>query len=301
MNNYFDNTPLLKSIFRWKWHIIAVSVISALLGAIFSGPTFIPPKYKSSTLLYPSNIASYSEETYTEQMLQIMESQDITDSIIEKFNLADHYEIKKDKKHWKSALLKEYASNIDISKTKYNAVEIEVTDIDPILACEIVKEITCLYDKKIASLHKSKRREVLEMLTNQLNEKAIYIDSLKNELNKITEGNNMLQYSYMSNDNSIAYLTNSNKATGNVSDAISLVELISLESRSYVGLKGAIETELRFINSNMTYSNIISEPFVADKKYYPVRSFIVLLCGMSAFLISLFVVFAIEKIISLKN
>ena len=301
MNNYFDNTPLLKSIFRWKWHIIAVSVISALLGAIFSGPTFIPPKYKSSTLLYPSNIASYSEETYTEQMLQIMESQDITDSIIEKFNLADHYEIKKDKKHWKSALLKEYASNIDISKTKYNAVEIEVTDIDPVLACEIVKEITCLYDKKIASLHKSKRREVLEMLTNQLNEKAIYIDSLKNELNKITEGNNMLQYSYMSNDNSIAYLTNSNKATGNVSDAISLVELISLESRSYVGLKGAIETELRFINSNMTYSNIISEPFVADKKYYPVRSFIVLLCGMSAFLISLFVVFAIEKIISLKN
>lgn len=295
MNNYFDNIPLLKSIFRWKWHIIAVSVISALLGAIFSGPTFIPPKYKSSTLLYPSNIASYSEETYTEQMLQIMESQDITDSIIEKFNLADHYEIKKDKKHWKSALLKEYASNIDISKTKYNAVEIEVTDIDPVLACEIVKEITCLYDKKIASLHKSKRREVLEMLTNQLNEKAIYIDSLKNELNKITEGNNMLQYSYMSNDNSIAYFTNNGNKTENVSDAISLVEFVSLESRSYIGLKNAIETELRFINSNMTYSNIISAPFVADKKYYPIRSLIVVLCGMSAFFVSILTVLAIES------
>lgn len=296
MNNYFDNTPLLKSIFKWKWHIITVTVVSALLGAIFSGPTFIPPMYKSTTLLYPSNIASYSEETYTEQMLQIMDSQEITDSVIEKFNLADHYEIKKNKKHWRSALLKEYASHIDISKTKYNAVEIEVTDEDPVLACDIVKEITRLYDKKIATMHKSKRKEVLEMLTNQLNEKAHYIDSLKNELNKITEGNDMLQYSYMSNDNSIAYLTNTNKANGNVSDAISLVELISLESRSYVGLKGQIEIELRFINSNMTYSNIISEPFVADKKYYPIRSLIVALCGLSAFLISLFAVLAIETV-----
>ena len=45
----------------------------------------------------------------------------------------------------------------------------------------------------------------------------------------------------------------------------------------------------------MTYSNVISRPFVADKKAYPVRWVIVALCGIGAFLMSILVVAAIEK------
>ena len=45
----------------------------------------------------------------------------------------------------------------------------------------------------------------------------------------------------------------------------------------------------------MTFSNIISSPFVADKKDYPVRWVIVALCGIAAFLMSVLTVFAIEK------
>lgn len=252
--------------------------------------------YKSETLLYPSNIASYSDETYTEQMLQIMDSKDIMDSVIEKFNLIDHYEINKNDKYWRTYLMNEYHNNISISKTKYDAVEVKVMDKDAQMACDIVNEIIHLYDKKIASLHKSKRKEVLEMLSNQLDNKTKLIDSLKRELNKITEGNDMLRYSYMSKNNSIAYFTNTGNNNGNISDAISLVELISLESESYVDIKDAYELELRFYNSNMTYSNIISAPFVADKKDYPVRWVIVAICGIAAFLMSILTVFSIEKI-----
>ena len=38
MDKYFDNTPLVKVIFKWKWHIIIATVIAAILGAVFSGP-----------------------------------------------------------------------------------------------------------------------------------------------------------------------------------------------------------------------------------------------------------------------
>ena len=295
MDKYFDNTPLVKVIFKWKWHIIIATVIAAVLGAVFSGPTFITPKYKSEALLYPGNIASYSDETFTEQMLQIMESKDIMDSVIEKFDLIDHYGINKNDKYWKTYLMSEYHDNVSISKTKYDAVEVKVMDKDPQMACDIVNEIIRLYDKKVATLHKSKRKEVVDMLSKQLNGKTEYIDSLKRELNKITEDNDMLRYSYMSNDNSIAYFTNNGNNNGNISDVISLVELISFESRSYIDIKEAYELELRFYNSNMTFSNIISSPFVADKKDYPVRWVIVALCGISAFLMSVLTVFAIEK------
>ena len=296
MDKYFDNTPLVKVIFKWKWHIIIATVIAAVLGAVFSGPTFITPKYKSEALLYPSNIASYSDETFTEQMLQIMESKDIMDSVIEKFDLIDHYGINKNDKYWKTYLMSEYHDNVSISKTKYDAVEVKVMDKDPQMACDIVNEIIRLYDKKVATLHKSKRKEVVDMLSKQLNGKTEYIDSLKRELNKITEDNDMLRYSYMSNDNSIAYFTNNGNNNGNISDVISLVELISFESRSYIDIKKAYELELRFYNSNMTFSNIISSPFVADKKDYPVRWVIVAICGICAFLMSILTVFAFEKI-----
>ena len=89
MDKYFNNESLLKVIFKWKWHIIAVTIVAAALGAIFSGPTFITPRYKSEAILYPSNVSSYSDETFTEQMLQIMESQDIMDSVVEIFNLTE--------------------------------------------------------------------------------------------------------------------------------------------------------------------------------------------------------------------
>lgn len=295
MDKYFDNTPLVKVIFKWKWHIIIATVIAAILGAVFSGPKFITPMYKSVTVLYPSNVSSYSDETFTEQMLQIMESNDIMDSVIEKFNLIDHYKINKNDKYWKTYLMSEYHDNVSISKTKYDAVEVKVMDKDPQMACDIVNEIIHLYDKKVATLHKLKRKEAVDMFSYQLTTKTQYLDSLKRELNKITEDNDMLRYSYMSNDNSIAYFSNTGNNNGNISDAITLVELISSESSSYVDIKEAYESELRFYNSNMTFSNIISSPFVADKKDYPVRWVIVALCGIAAFSMSVLTVFAIEK------
>ena len=45
----------------------------------------------------------------------------------------------------------------------------------------------------------------------------------------------------------------------------------------------------------MTFSNVISEPFVADKKSYPVRWVIVALCGISALVLSVFVVYIFDR------
>ncbi|MCQ2078079.1 MAG: hypothetical protein MJZ20_13815, partial [Bacteroidaceae bacterium] len=55
------------------------------------------------------------------------------------------------------------------------------------------------------------------------------------------------------------------------------------------------EQELRFYNSNLTYSNIVTDPFPADKKSFPVRWVVVALCGLGAFLFSILLVFIIEN------
>ena len=172
MSNYFDNTPWVKVIYKWKWHIITITLVAAILGAVFSGSKFITPLFKSSAILYPSNITAYSDETCTEQMIQIMQSQDIMDSVVDKFNLIEHYNIDKSYIYWKTALIGEYRDKVSISRTPYDAVTIVVKDHDPELACNMVNEIIRLYDHKIKTLHKTKSREVLNMFENILAKKV---------------------------------------------------------------------------------------------------------------------------------
>ena len=298
MDNYFNNATLLKVIFKWKWHIVAVTIIAALLGALFSGPMFITPKFKSEAVLYPNGLSEFSDETYTEQMLQVMESQEIMDSVVEKFDLMNHYEIDKNYKYAKTALIGEYRDRISISKTPYDAVKIKVLDKDPQIAYNIVNEIINQYNIKFGEIHKSKKYENARMFEQQLAKKYAFIDSLKRELTKITNDGDMLNYLYLSKGNSIAYFSDGNdsKKTGNVATAIALVELIATETADYTDVRHFYEEELRQAEGNMTYSNIISRPYISDKKAYPVRWVIVALCGIGALLMSILAVAAIEKI-----
>lgn len=297
MNNYFSNKSLLKSILKWKWHVVAVTIIAAALGAVFSGPKFITPKFKSEAILYPNGLSEFSDETYTEQMLQIMESQEIIDSVVENFDLMSHYEIDKNYKYAKTALLGEYHDRVSISKTPYDGVRVKVLDKDPQLACDMVNEIIRLYDVKFAEIHKAKKWENVRMFEKQLNKKYAFIDSLKRDLSKITNEGEMLNYMYLSKGNSIAFFSeNKDNNSGDISTAIALVELIATETADYTDVRHFYEEELRQAEGDLTYSNVVSKPFVSDKKATPVRWVIVALSGIAAFLLSLLVVAAIETI-----
>ena len=298
MNKYFDNTSLIKVVLKWKWHIATVTILAEILGAVFSGPTFITPKYKSEAVLYPNGLSEFSDETYTEQMLQVMESQEIMDSVVKKFDLMKHYEIDPNYKYAKTALLGEYHDRVSISKTPYEGVKIKVLDKDPQMACNIVNEIISCYDNVFAQIHKSKKWENVRMFEKQLEQKSAFIDSLRRELAKITQDGDMLNYMYLSKGNSLAYFgeNNDKNAENNVASAITLIELISTETEDYSEVRHFYEEELRQAQGEMTYSNIVSRPFVSDKKAYPVRWVIVALSGIGAFLLSIFVVVALDKI-----
>ena len=66
------------------------------------------------------------------------------------------------------------------------------------------------------------------------------------------------------------------------------------EGNTYTSIKMDYEQELRFFNSNLTYSNIVTEPYPADKKSYPVRWVVVALSALGALLVTIHVLFVIE-------
>lgn len=296
MDKYFDNTPILKAVFKWKWHIVTITIVAAVLGVIFSGPKFITPKYKSEAIVYPNGRAEFSDETFTEQMLQVMESQEILDSVAEIFDLMSHYEISRDYQYAKTALIGEYRDRVSISKTPYDAVKIKVLDKDPKMACAMVNEIIRLYNVKFSEIHKNKKWENVRMYEKNLAKKYSFIDSLKRELAQITSDGDMINYLYLSKGNSIAYFSEGKDNNAeNMANAIALVELIASETAAYSEVRLEYEKEIRQADGDITYLNLVSKPFIAEKKSYPVRWIIVALCGISAFLLSVLTVISIEK------
>ena len=308
MNNYFNNTSMVQTIFKWKWHIVIITLVAAILGAIFSGSRFITPMYKSEAILYPSNVSAYSDETFTEQMLQIMQSNEIMDSVVNKFDLMKHYKIDKGYKYWKTALIDEYRTNVSISRTPYDAVLVKVMDKDPEIACAMVNEIIRLYNWKVGFLHKVKRAETVEMYKRQLDEKQIFIDSLKRRMADISSNYGVLEYQSQTREVTRGYLRTDGGSKVNSDgvdtmktniekygpEIIALEQLIKSENMAYSQVKLDYEQELRFYNANMTFSNVVSAPFVADKKAYPVRWVVVALCGLAACFITILVIYIME-------
>ncbi|MBR4147417.1 MAG: hypothetical protein IKU00_05955 [Bacteroidales bacterium] len=302
MDNNFNNLSLVQLIFKWKWHILIITLVAALCGAIFSSSKFITPLYKSEAIAYPANISPYSDESETEQMLQIINSQSIVDSIIEKYDLWTDYKIDRNYQYAKTYMMLEYHDKIKISKTPYEAVSIVVNDKDPFVACNIAKDILKFYDKKVAQLHRDKVAEVVNMYARQLEMKQQDIDNLKQQLANLGTNYGMANYVGQSREITRAYLSGSTRANELMQnleqygpEAIDLENKIIAEATTYVDVKLDYEQNLRFYYSDLTYSNIVTEPYPADKKSYPVRWVVVALCGLGAFLLTILVLFIIEN------
>ena len=312
MENYYNNFNLIKLLIKWKIHLVIIVIISVILAVIFSSPWFITPKYKSSAIVYPANISPYSEETETEQMLQLLQSMDIKDSIIKKFDLPKHYKIDSTYKYFYSTLLYEYGQNVIINKTPYESIEIEVLDKDPQIACEMVNSIIDFYNIMVRKMHNDKYAEVIKMFKSQLINKRKRIDSLEVMLKDLSTKYGLIEYGSQSPEVTKGLLKTvygSNAASINTKEVlklknnlqekggglITLTEMLVNENKEFSILNVEYEQVLRFYTDELTYANVVSKPFPADKKAYPVRWLIVVLSAMVTLFLSIVVILIIEN------
>ena len=140
---------------------VLVAVVAAVIAYVFTLPVFIKPRYRSSATVYPVNLNSYSTETRTDQLLQLLQSNSIRDSLIKQFDLETAYEIDIDLKGGYFALYNEFLERVEISKTKYESVMIEVVDEDPVRARDMVNAMLEEVNSLARRLQREKSQEVL--------------------------------------------------------------------------------------------------------------------------------------------
>jgi len=312
MDKYFENLSLMKLLWKWKWHLLATIIGAGLLAAIFSGPYFITPKYESRAIIYPSNILPYSGESETEQLLQWFHSRDIKDSVIQRFNLAEHYNIDTGYKHYYSTMLWKYDQNISISKTQFESIEIEVLDKDPVQARSIVLEIIDLVNNKIRRMQRAKSEEVMAISKKVLNEAEREIDTVRQELKTLGEEYGVYDVEGQSQEVTEGYLKTvdgDNAAQDINMEGVTRLKN-NLESKGgeflihkaylehlmerYSELKEKYEDAYAQVHRDFTFTNAVTSPYIADKKAYPIRWLIVFYTVAAALVLAVVVIAIVE-------
>lgn len=311
MNNFFDNQRILTLIWRRKFHFIVVGIVAMILGAVFSGPAFIKPKFKSTARLYPSNISEMSEESRTEQMLEIINSNDVKLRMFRAFKLDESYKIEKDDPQYLTYMFDIYNQNVKTSKTQYETVEIDVMDFDPQQASNMCDSIIHFYNQKVGQIHKTKTREMIQILQEQMDKKSVEIDTIATALNQLRAKTGIVDFKNQVPEITRGYMTALATGRGSTSDAKEIKKLYDnmvaegtdsywLERRYNTvinqidSVKTLYEINLAEYQKNITYSHIVESPFPADKKSYPVRWLIVVFSAFSAVFFALLVFLVID-------
>ncbi|NOR88436.1 MAG: hypothetical protein GQ527_12580, partial [Bacteroidales bacterium] len=160
----FDSSNFIAFLYQWRRSFFVVAITATVLSVIFSSSYFITPLFKSQVVLIPTStnaiskallntsnggkedILEFGEDEQVEQMLQILSSNKIRDSIVSKYQLASHYEIEESDPYRNTKLFKQYESNVRFKRTENSAVKIIVYDRDAQKAADIANDIAVLYD-----------------------------------------------------------------------------------------------------------------------------------------------------------
>lgn len=329
----FDSTNLVIFLWQKRKQILIATLIAAVASIIFSSEFFIKPKFKSAVILFPTtnssisksllsenqfekeNILQFGEEEQVEQMLQILNSDEIRERVIEKFNLIDHYRIDKNSDYPMTKLNKKFEENISFNRTEYLSVRIDVLDEDPKLAAVIANEIAALLDTVKTRMQHERARQALSIVEKEYRDFERYLQAREDTLNKL-RALGVLDYASQVERLSEAYgkalLANNNNAVKTINEQMAILA-------KYGGLSMAIEQDMEHDRKNLSMlktkyeearvdaTDKIPHKFVvnlakpAEKKTYPIRWLIVVVSTISTFLLAIVVVLILENIRRMRS
>ncbi len=323
----FDSSNLILFLYKWRKPLIIVSVAAAISSVIFSLPFFIPPKYKSTVILFPTSTASVSksllaknaqtkqdllefgEEEQAEQLIQILNSDEIRTRVVQKYDLMNHYDIDTTSKYKYTNLFKEYESNISFKRTEFMSVKIDVYDTDAQLSANIANDIAALLDSTKNRMQKERAfkamsiaeqeyfsmRDYVKMLEDSLNElRAMGINDYESQAERLTEyyAKSILE----GKSGATKQLEEKLKVLSQYGGAyVSIRDMLEYEKEQLSHLRAKYQEAKVDAEQTLPHKFVVNNAFKAEKKSYPVRWLIVVVSTISAFLLSILVIVALEN------
>jgi hypothetical protein len=327
-DSQFNFATIIDFLLKYKTPLIIITLAAGLLSYIFSSPFFIPPKFKSTVILYPATTNSVSkailsyipmekndflafgQEEEAEQLLQLLQSDKITNRIEQKYHLMRHYRIPTDATYPKTRLGKEFAKNVTYRRTEFMSIEISVLDESADTAAMIANDISDLVDSTKNAVQHERAMDALKIVQAKYEEKQHFIDKMVDSLQKIGElgvfnyvqqGNAMSNQSFSGASHNLSpsalkEMDKEKKLLGKYGPIQkSLLDRIEFENEDLSKLHAKYEQAKVDAESTLPATFVINKAYPAEKKFYPVRWIIVLISMSSALLLSIILFAALQN------
>ncbi len=313
----YQSTNLVAFLYKWRKPLIILPLVAGVLAAIFSAPAFIPPKYKSTVIVFPSttnsvskailpqtgyadqDILEFGAEEEAEQLLQILNSDEIRDTMVERFNLMKHYDIDPESPFRMTELRETFSDNVEFRRTEFMSVEISVLDEDPDTAAMIANDISKILDRVKRRIQRERAYIGLQIVQGSY-------DQIKREAKTLEEGLKQLRQKGVHDYESQAAVYSEQLATSIVERGPNHSSTQALENKldtlakyggRYVDMRDELELlkeeEIKIktkldqakvdYNQNLPATFKVNSAYPAEKKTYPIRSLIVLISMMGTF------------------
>lgn len=287
----FNTKEIIGIVLKNKKAIIIVTILAAVASIIVS--YMLKPRYKSYAVVFPVNLSPSSEESNTEQLLQFFYSEEVKNRVAKKHDLYKHYEVDTTANGARSLFDFYFKSNVSISPTLYESIEIVVKDESPKMAQEIAQSMIDETNKFIMETKRERLGEYLHNSFSAINRQSKDIDSINYQINELKIKYDIIdvatQAKYLSKKlYSDKPLSEANKLTyeGLKTKNVELNKLHSVFTGQAKTLNDFIDQKDRYLfdyNSEISFTNVVSKPTLPDKKFFPVRWLIVSISTLSVF------------------
>lgn len=276
---------LIGILWRWKWPIVIVCALTAILSVIFA--LLKPNYYESSVVFLAANpylidrstvfsekpgetpLFMFGSTNDIDRLMSIATAQPLIDYIINKYNLYDHYKIDKSDPLASYEVNKEFLKHYSIIKNARDAVEVHVADQDPELAATMANDIVTKIDESNIELLSSSKTDMANLVKK----------SITKLRQKLTALNDSLVGSEISRSTDIEIIEGLREKT--IED-LNRAELV----------KEQYET---LSDKNITSIYILQKAYPSVKKSKPKRSIMVLSSILAALILSAGIAIILEQ------
>lgn len=323
----FNSFSLVQFMWQKRKTLILVCLVVAVVSLIAS--FLVTPKFKSTAIVYAPrtnsvakillneesynerlDMKAYAEDEETEQMMEILNSREIKDILIEKFDLYNHYGLGEGVSYRQTKMYKYLKGNIEVKRTQYGAIAVSVIDKDPQVAADMANEILVLLDSVKNRIDHERTIASYNLLKRQLEIVDAEVQRIDDSVQVLMQ-NGVFDFKSQSERVMQQYATA--VAQGNTAGMKRLEDelkkmatwgprsLTLYEEQAYFREYQSV-VKIKMMNAIVDMDTEIPVKFVieraipADKKTYPKKSLIVLLSTVSAFILAVLVLLTIDKI-----
>lgn len=318
-----ERERLLTFLFRNRKIILSFSFIVSVIAYGLS--YLITPLYLSTAIVFPAASSSVSfseqrntkassmdfgEEEQAEQLVQILQSAQIKDLIVEKYDLMKHYNISENDGYKYDKLNTAYEGHFSFERTRFGSIKIDVLDRDPKLAAEMANEIVSLIDTVKNNIIRKRTLPAFEITKRKKEQLENEINSLMNEMDSLAK----LGVVSLDVRSRLFQALVDSKNPQEKKELRQKIEINSLFGSAFDGLerkrnekitkledfKVAYEQAESDAATDFSHKFIVQKAKVADKKDQPKRLIITIIAAIGSFIFIVFSLLLIERYKELK-